>query len=356
MALLVVTTTAASQIPRPVSIPDEPTCGRCAIAIQRLVTLGFPDDHPTVGPPISVAEDGQGRIWVVPMEQPPLVFERSGRFLRAAGPAGSGPGEFSWVSFIVPLPGDSMLVLDQSGQRGTILGPGLSLARTLRLGWAHDYHDAIVLQWPSSMVFTGTARGPAVASSPLHVVELGHTEARLVRSFGPEQAATRPDQRLMHRLAISTNGRFWSAERSTYLLHFWADTVARRFERRPPWFAAGTRIIGTPSTPPSASITAIQQDSSGLLWVFTQVPAPTWRQAWSNIRPGAEVPVGQIGYEFLFRTMVEIIDPRSARVVVARQLDEWVTHVLPGQKAATYTVDREGAPHVVIVQLRVSGR
>jgi hypothetical protein len=300
--------------------------------------------------------DALGRYWVARVQLPPLVFEPTGRFLRPAGRAGGGPGEFEWVSHILPIPGDSVLIIDQSGQRGTILGPQLGLARTVRIGY--DLGGVLVLEWPSRVIVSGSVPTADRLGFPLHTLVFGQREITVQGSFGTDH---QPEHRragnagLMHRLAQSTSG-FWSAERSRYRLHLWSDRVSllRSLERRPSWFAVGSGPIGTPTTPPSSSITGIQEDSRGLLWVFLQVPAPTWRQAWPSVQPGVEFAGRLLARERLFRTMIEVIDARSATVVVARLLDGWVVETLPDLKAVLYNVDQEGRPHIAIVQLGIS--
>ena len=61
-------------------------------------------------------------------------------------------------------------------------------------------------------------------------------------------------------------------------------------------------------------------------------------------------------FERLYRTTVEVIDPRTARVVTQRVLDEWIVAALPGNRAAAYSVDERGMPRITIVQLSLQGR
>jgi hypothetical protein len=51
--------------------------------------------------------------------------------------------------------------------------------------------------------------------------------------------------------------------------------------------------------------------------------------------------------------MVEVIDPRANRVVARQQFDAWLVSALPNRRAAVYTTDADGVPHVAIVQLRL---
>jgi hypothetical protein len=58
-------------------------------------------------------------------------FDSSGRFLRAAGHKGSGPGEFQHITWVGVLPGDSVAAWDPLLRRLSIFAPDGRLARTL---------------------------------------------------------------------------------------------------------------------------------------------------------------------------------------------------------------------------------
>ena len=61
------------------------------------------------------------------------VFGADGKYIRTIGRSGSGPGEFSRISFVSALPGDSILVWDQSQQRLTLFDPDGVLVQTVPL-------------------------------------------------------------------------------------------------------------------------------------------------------------------------------------------------------------------------------
>jgi hypothetical protein len=60
------------------------------------------------------------------------IFDDSGRFLRRAGGPGQGPGEYNWLTHVLPHAADSIAVMDGEGGRATILGPDLAFARRYR--------------------------------------------------------------------------------------------------------------------------------------------------------------------------------------------------------------------------------
>jgi hypothetical protein len=96
-------------------------------------------------------------------------------------------------------------------------------------------------------------------------------------------------------------------------------------------------------------VVGVQEDRGGLLWVFVLVAAPTWREAWPpEAAKRREVPAEKMAYGKLFRTTVEVIDPKAARVIARRMLNRWVIAVLPGGRVASYVEDSAGYPRVAI--------
>lgn len=69
-----------------------------------------------------------------------------------------------------------------------------------------------------------------------------------------------------------------------------------------------------------------------------------------------EFEVRQIALERMFRTAIEVIDPRVARVVTRRIVDDWIVAALAGSRAAAYSVSPDGVPQVRVLTLRVLGR
>ena len=100
------------------------TCESCTSTIRDAVQLRIPESNGGIyGNPLSVAVDGRGRIWVVFQDQLPAVFGSDGQFLTRFGRTGQGPEEFSNVTRVIPIPGDSIGIVDAGNQRLSIWGP-----------------------------------------------------------------------------------------------------------------------------------------------------------------------------------------------------------------------------------------
>lgn len=63
-----------------------------------------------------------------------------------------------------------------------------------------------------------------------------------------------------------------------------------------------------------------------------------------------------MGWDRLFRTYVEVIDPVQARVVARHTINGYVFEALPDRRVALYEVDVTGIPRVRIVSLTLTGR
>jgi hypothetical protein len=61
------------------------------------------------------------------------VFDDSGRFVRLAGGAGTGPGEYNWLTGVFPHSADSVVIMDHEGSRATIVDTTLSFVRRYRV-------------------------------------------------------------------------------------------------------------------------------------------------------------------------------------------------------------------------------
>lgn len=108
-------------------------------------------------------------------------FSESGAFLESVGREGEGPGEFTRLSDIDELAGDSLLAFDYWLRRGTVLAPDREVVRvfTLGLDFVHrdlapigDAHLLVMTSWPSALIKEGEA---GLVRMPVPVVRLSTT-------------------------------------------------------------------------------------------------------------------------------------------------------------------------------------
>jgi hypothetical protein len=288
-----------------------------------------------------------------------VLFDTDGRFLRTLGRLGAGPNEV-WNAYdLLVVDGDSVVVLDSGNRRAAVLSPSLAVVRYVTL----PFHllDPIAVSWPGTIMSSGNVPTADGAGFQLHRTSFLTRDGALVKSFGPGEGELRGPESLYlgwHRLAAPNNGRFWSAGMYRYDLFLWdsGGSVLRAIERRPPWFSKTSPMNSDlRNEPPAARVAAIQEDSEGLLWVFVRVAASRWREAVPAIPEGVnEIPTRLIAIEKLFATMIEVIDPRTNRVLARRTLDRYLLASLSNRRVAFYEVLPDGQDQVVVGTLRLS--
>ena len=337
-----------------VVIPDAPSCATCTIATRRLATLGSAESTGSISSMIqSIGVDGRGRYWVLVGEDTPLVFDADGRFVAAVGRRGTGPGEIQSPTDIAPLPGDSVLLLDNG--KAMVFDADLKPVRSITL--TAGFFPVHVIEWPIYVVANGTVSTKVASGWPLHSVTFEERVARVDTSFGPERSTLGPQgvPMLMQRIAPSTGMTFWSADWGRYRLTHWGGAAKKTLtlERKAAWFPpeAIRGSLGSPATPPDPSIAGIHQDSAGLLWVYTKIAAPTWRTGWPKGATGSEIEIRRLALEKMYRTTIEVIDPRTKRVLARRIIPEVIVAALPNRRAAAYVVGPDDVPRIAILRL-----
>jgi hypothetical protein len=362
LAVALVAQVSSAQAPAPKVIPNEPTCPKCTIGVQNLVMLGTEDGAGTLnGKPMSVNVDSRGRYWVFEELEPPTVFSATGGVSQTVGRKGRGPGEFQAANNGIVV-GDSMLVFDWMERRATMVGPDLKSARTIPTGYGVS--EVLVLAWPTLLVTASHREGSDPPNSSMHRFSLAGPDMQILGSFGPRGTGGSMGNVDVQQLIGRASDGIWSAYWNRPQFTRWDRngvtrlTLTRSFN----WYTPEMKgSMGTPTTPPRPRTAAIHEDAEGLVWLFIHTPAPTWKEGW-EARPirypggGSEYPMRAMGWDKLFRTYVEVIDPVQARVVSSTTINGYVFQALPDRRAALYQVDFSGIPRVQIVQLSLTGR
>ncbi len=348
---------AAQSSRAPVRIADDVTCESCTISLVDTMSIPVQDSD---GMPESVRVDQRGNLWFLYRTQVPRIYDGNGRFVGMVGRAGRGPGEFmgAYDAFFV---GDSIVVLDGSVRRATVLSPGLTPQRYISL--PVQLSSPIVISWPDAVMAAGNVPTPEGIGHKLHKVTFADNVGRILRSFGPGNGEVRgPDDQNAgdHRLSESNKGLFWSIASHSYDIYQWdhSGRLLRELSRRPRWFSGPSSMnYRALEEPPPPHIAALHVAADGLLWVFIRVAAPTWREAFPNVPEGTrEISTRQIAFDKLFRTTVEIIDPKTNRVVSRSTFDRYMHSVLPDGRVAIFRGREEQGEEVLIGRFELSGR
>lgn len=296
----------------------------CDLRRSLLLTIGDSAGAGYVGDPTALVRLENG-TWVLAdrFDQDRLkVFGADGSFARAVGRRGQGPGEFQVVQFVTALPGDSIEVFDLGQARFTVFTGSWDVARVQRVRQAGPE----MLRFPDgSRVFAGRINLPEQIGLPLHHLS---ADGEHVASFGAEPIIGEVSNRdLFYRqLAMAGSDRLWAAPLVRYRLEQWTleGNSVDVLERAPEWFPPQQEFEATPSggQPPTPGLFGLHQDSSGYLWTSVAVPDADWSSGLGTGRdPWGRTVKVPTDMSALFDTVVEVIDPLTARVLGRTRLD-----------------------------------
>lgn len=361
LVLIAAQQSIGAQTPSPRVVPNEPSCPRCMISMKTLATLGTDDGVGSlIGKPMSVNVDSKGRYWVFQELEPPTVFTANGSVVQMVGRKGRGPGEYQSADNGIVV-GDSMLVFDWLERRATMIVPDLKAIRTIRTG--QGLSDVLLLTWPTLLITSGYSEQSNPPSSTMHRLSLAG-DVKLLGSFGPRGTGGPMGNVEVGQKIGSARDGIWSTywNRPQFMRWNRNGVMTGSFTRVLDWYTPELKgSIGTPTTPPKPRTAAIHEDAEGLVWLFIHTPAPTWKEGWEAPPTrfpggGTEYSARKMGWDKLFHTYVEVIDPIQARVVANHTINGYVFKALPDRRAALYLVDMAGIPRVQIVQLTLNGR
>lgn len=307
----------------------------------KVLRLTTPDDL-LEGIPQHVAEDGQGRIYVVQQgsNAPILVFDRQGSFLRTLGRRGSGPGEFQSAGFLVPGLGDSVAVWDYGLSRLTVLTVSGGMVRSFSVPI-----DAISALWQpkgQGFVFNGHMGTPDRIGYAFHRTDgIG----RLSRSFGDvEEPITFNEVSPIARRIVGTGPNSFVAVsiNSRFKVERWEGDVLTQV-----WLRDSPLFGGRGSAPERfpARVNGLQVLPQAKAVVLLTVQDPNWQR---GVRP-KRLPDGEETIEFLdvdlvFDTVIEVIDLVRGRVVARGRFDQAWFWLLGSGRLVRYLEDPELGP------------
>lgn len=169
-------------------VPEQPSCATCQIVIAGTQSLraNAKGDGAVLVMANGVAEDSQKRMWILGDLPMPLFSDR-GVYARSFGAKGRGPNEYQMPVGALRVPGDSLVILDASAARVTVLDRDLEAKRTIAFPYL-GANGALVLHWPDSVIVSAWIRTPTKTANPLHIVSLSSGDVTLLNSFGTVDA------------------------------------------------------------------------------------------------------------------------------------------------------------------------
>lgn len=229
--------------------------------------------------PTGVARSAGGRYFVSSGDgfSPQLVqvFDTNGRWLRAIGRLGSGPGEYARPEAVLPK-GDSLLIVDGDARRLTILNAGLEVARVEQMP---TYLSSPSLMPDGSLIGGVTRRA---GDSSVVVFE------RWIPGSDSTVRWTEPgscDRDCWHFGKAfntdETNG-VWAIDRLfRYRLRRYDSLGAqlRSWDLTADWFMPYDSVMNSsPQRPPAPYIIGSWLDSAGRIWISALTADAEWHE------------------------------------------------------------------------------
>ena len=329
------------------------SCQGCTISLRKEATIGDSLDPVLLDWATNLRRDPRGRFFatVYPGHEV-LVFDSLGGYVRAIGRRGQGPGEFSGANHVRVGP-DGLIYIFETNRRVTIYDSDLRLQRTMIM----PAGASIALPRVGGQMLISTASPAVVPRSrggPTPFVPQSSMPVRLVssdtvtiRGFGRAQGDTSPRCPRCTARALGMGhdpAIVWVGHFNRYQIEKW-DTAGRHhltLRRTVPWFPSW----GVDSTRPIAArepqLIGIEEDATGLVWLFFLVP--------DLAAGGAGRLSGRGGISELVArthrtldTVVEIIDPRTGSLVASRRFTD---PLMPAGGQHAYSVRESPSGHV----------
>ena len=266
-------------------------------------------------------------------------YDAKGRFVRAIGRAGEGPGEFSPGEMrLYAGAGDSIHVIGQRG-RYTVIAPNGSIARSVQL--AGKVHGFVVDR--DGFVFTGS---PKAADGTYYAFQVFRRTGEPAGAY-EQLDKTRLD---MSRrvVALDASQQRWSVDAEQLDIKKWTrdGSIAKHFKARRDYLINGPipmRLDITREKPPG-QIMGLSFGPDGYLYVFNMVADANWKA--SN---------GKLVIEKAWDTLVEIIDPATGSLIARSRFDR-ITLPLGNGRAYNMVEDADGELHAQIYTFSLKRR
>lgn len=271
-----------------------------------------------------------------PTEEPPRLFDSTGRFVRVIGRLGEGPNEYRRPGHIHRV-NDSAWIYDMALRRITALLPPDTIGPT-RL-WPLTPHSLLPLA-DGTFVLSEDRWGSGPPMS--HVDGAGER----LQVFGDTLPTGTRDWRWVH-LAAAPDSGFWSAPPFWHLqFQYWSGPgrLGRTLSLERDYFTEYTKHAQrSPTTPPDPSLTGFWTDSTGALWIVVMVPDPEWP---ASLGPPMQAE-GQTIYPIedwnrAYDTVIERVDSENGASLASWRIDQAIVRVVEPWVLQSIRTDEDG--------------
>lgn len=271
-----------------------------------------------------------------PAEEPPRLFDSTGRFIQTIGRHGEGPNEYRRPQFVYRIR-DSAWIFDEALHRVTSLVPPDSMGPTHL--WQFKPYSLLPLPDGTFVL----SRGIWGTGPPLYHVDAGGQQLGV---FGDTLPTGTRDWRWVH-LASTGDGAFWSAPHYGRLeFQKWGapGRLVRTLSLDRAYFVEYTKYARqSPSTPPDPQLIGFWSDSTDALWIVVVVPDPKWPEGLGSPAPGeggTYYPIEDV--DKVFDTVIERVDAETGASLASWRIDPAVLRVIEPWILQSIKTDEDG--------------
>ena len=320
-----------------VTILVEDLCETCSIELTPDVVLGN-DGESVIAIALDIQRLSDGRFVMAfdyPVPHEFTVFSADGSEFRRVGRAGEGPGEYAHVWFVREHD-DELHVFDRRRRRMTVLDLDFGVVRTMPVVGCSstcDGRDMVVLPGGSvAMDFYVPGGGYSQyrtleefrAAESWFVVHILGEDGQI--RFSMDETRRNEGGTPFRQLEIAPDGSLLSTRTMEYRIDRWdpaTGVLLETFVRDADWWPEDNEVrIARPDMPPVTSVSDVQVDEAGRMWLYINRPAPDWRDHLERTQPNPEWPAG--GYRYgpgASESVIEVVDVESGRVLVSQVMD-----------------------------------
>jgi hypothetical protein len=262
---------------------------------------------------------------------------------------GRGPGEFALIASLKVGPGDSLHVFDYGLRRLSVLSPSLAYVRASSI--PGPFAD-VVLTAGGGLLIAGPVASPSQAGFSVHRYGPGGEH---VRSFAELQTPFTPQSQVFYYrpIARATEEIVWLGSLNRYRLELWntQGKPVRSYQRIVSWFPEWTDPSAVDQAIAPPRVSALSQDSQGILWVVIGVPdanasrTPTRPESLSqHYRPDER-----------YDSVIEAFDPRAGRVVASLREAGAPLRFIGGDLAYRFREKEDGSTYIEVVRVELLG-
>lgn len=335
---------------------DFKSCQRCDLTAARTLALGESDGPGAVQSDAIrlVSMTGHGYILHAAGGQAFALFDEQGKFIRAIGRRGQGPGEFTAIMGVSFADEGRVIALDYSGKWSTFTETG-ALAEEVQLTGVLPGEFQLEGSAATAIV-ARMDRRPEAVGFPLHRVDLvsGKVIQRLGISDPLIWSVREPwgTEVLIGREERLDSTVWWGKVGSPHIEE-WSVKGAplRIFTGDLPWFVP-IAPAGQPSGAPWNLVADFAVDGRDRLWLVTLVADPRWR----GVRRGPEGSIPSEQAATYFDSRVDVFDLPTMRHLGFHIWDSHEASVLKrGGQVLVYVVedDKPTLPRVVLYEVLI---